>query len=93
VAIIAIPGLVKFSRALKRSQQWKQENGHERAERREYDWYWNSDPEKKPRELTPRKPPDRSVDSLAKFLVPATTPTESSNAVNYRVGLFVRVPV
>jgi hypothetical protein len=56
VAIIAIPGLVKFSRAFKRSQQWKTENGHDRAERREYDWYWNSDPEKTPRELTPREP-------------------------------------
>jgi hypothetical protein len=55
-AIIVIPSLVKVSRAFKRSQLWQKENGHDRAERRKYDWYWNSDPEKKPRELTPREP-------------------------------------
>jgi hypothetical protein len=56
VAILAIPGLVYFSRAFKRSQQWQVENGNDRAERREYDWYRNSDPEKKTRELSSTQP-------------------------------------
>lgn len=54
LAVIVIPSLVKVSRVFKRSQQWQAENGHDRAERREFEWYWNSDPEKKPRELAPR---------------------------------------
>ena len=55
-AVIVIPSLVKAARLFKSAQQWQAENGHDRAERREYYWYWNSDPEKTPRELTPREP-------------------------------------
>jgi len=41
MAVIAIPSLMKAARRFKSSQQWQAENGHDRAERREYEWYWS----------------------------------------------------
>ena len=40
LAFIAIP-VMKVAQRFKRAQQWQVENGHDRAERREHDWYWN----------------------------------------------------
>jgi hypothetical protein len=40
MAVIAIPSLMKVVRLFKRSQQGREEDGHDRAERREYEWYW-----------------------------------------------------
>jgi hypothetical protein len=41
MAVIAIPSLMKVARLFKRSKQWQEEDGHDRAERREYEWYWS----------------------------------------------------
>jgi hypothetical protein len=46
LAVIAIPSLMKVSRLFKDSQHWEEKNGYDRAERREFNWYRNSDPEK-----------------------------------------------
>jgi hypothetical protein len=46
MAVIAIPSVMKVARLFKNSQQWEAENGYDRAERREFNWYRNSDPEK-----------------------------------------------
>jgi hypothetical protein len=47
LAVVAIPSVIMVARLFKSSQQCETENGHDRAERREFDWYWKSDPEKK----------------------------------------------
>jgi len=54
LAAIAIPSVMKVARRFKRAQQWQEEDGHDRAARREFEWYWNSDPERKSRESAPR---------------------------------------
>jgi len=54
LAAVAIPSLVKFSTAFKRSQQWRQENAQDRAGCRENDWYPQSDSEKS-RKLASRR--------------------------------------
>jgi hypothetical protein len=38
--IIIIPAILRNGQLLKRSQ-WQAENGHDRSERREFEWYWN----------------------------------------------------
>jgi hypothetical protein len=39
VTVIAIP-FKNVVRLFKHRQSWEEENGHDRAERREYEWYW-----------------------------------------------------
>jgi hypothetical protein len=49
---VFIGEVVGAAKRFKRSQEWHAEDGHDRAERRELEWYWNSDPEKKSRGIS-----------------------------------------
>jgi hypothetical protein len=40
MAVIAVPSVMKVARLFQRSHQRQEEDGHDRAERREYEWYW-----------------------------------------------------
>lgn len=53
LVVIAVP-FKNVAKLLKHNRQLDAENGHDRAERREFAWYWESDPEKKPREVEAR---------------------------------------
>jgi hypothetical protein len=53
MTVITIPSVLKVARLFKRSQQWQEEDGHDRAERREYEWYWSR---KKTENISSAKP-------------------------------------
>ena len=46
LAVIAVPSLIEVHRLSKRARKLSQ-YGHDRAARREFDWYWESAPETK----------------------------------------------
>jgi len=46
-AFIVIPAICRIAQLLKRSEEWQPENGHDRAEHPEYEWYWNRRHEKR----------------------------------------------
>lgn len=51
--------VVEVGKRFKRSQQLQAEGGGETAGQREFDWYWNSDPERRPGKFHPRELADR----------------------------------
>jgi hypothetical protein len=53
LVVIAVP-FENIARLLRRSRSWDEENGHDRAERRELDWYGQTDLQKS-RDLASRR--------------------------------------
>jgi len=53
LVVIAAP-FENIAGLLRRSRSWNEENGHDRAERRELNWYWQTDSEKS-RDLAARR--------------------------------------
>ena len=45
LVLLAAP-IEDIAERFKRSQSWEEKNGHDRAARREEEWYWQTDSEK-----------------------------------------------